>query len=261
MNRSGISLGLVVLAAISVSLLAGMAVAGTVGTSPSEPAPAVTTDRPPAATPSMDSASPATPSAESASPAMPRSKGTETGATQPQSANPVSTPERGQTTPEDTEPPLDTDRLEGALVAAINDRRGDPLANDAVDETLSTETTTGQTLSAMAGNHSERMAAQRLASPIANGSDTRDRYAAAGLSDRCRLRHVENTYIRPVTDLELVTSINPNGANATRTADAVADHWFDLSGPRDTLYMPNANHIGVGAATADGVVYITVNLC
>jgi uncharacterized protein YkwD len=64
-----------------------------------------------------------------------------------------------------------------------------------------------------------------------------------------------------VTDLELVTSIDPNGANATRTANAVADHWFDLSGPRDTLYMPNANHIGVGAATADGVVYITVNLC
>ncbi|GCF14921.1 hypothetical protein Harman_28560 [Haloarcula mannanilytica] len=113
----------------------------------------------------------------------------------------------------------------------------------------------------MAATHSERMAAQGSASPIANGSDTRDRYAAAGLSDRCRLRHVENTYIRPVTDLELVTSIDPNGANATRTANAVADHWFDLSGPRDTLYMPNANHIGVGAATADGVVYITVNLC
>lgn len=255
MNRSGISLGLVVLAAISVSLLAGMAVAGTVGTSPSEPAPSVTT-----ATPSMDSASPAkTPT--SVSPATPRSEGAGTEATQPPSAKPVSTPELVQTTPEDTERPLDTDRLEGALVAAINDRRGDPLTNDAIDGTLPTETKTGQKLSAMAANHSERMAAQGSASPIANGSDTRDRYAAAGLSDRCRLRHVENTYIRPVTDLELVTSINPNGANATRTANAVASHWFDLSGPRDTLYMPNANHIGVGAATADGVVYITVNLC
>ena len=100
-----------------------------------------------------------------------------------------------------------------------------------------------------------------MASPIANGSDTIDRYATAGLSEQCRLRHEGNAYIRPVTDLELVASIDPNGANATRTANAVADHWFDLSGPRDTLYVANANHIGVGAATADGVVYITVNLC
>ncbi len=50
--------------------------------------------------------------------------------------------------------------------------------------------------------------------------------SAAGLSEQCRLRHEGDAYIRPVTDLELVTCIDPNGANATRTANAVADHWF-----------------------------------
>ena len=249
MNRSVITLGLVVLAALSVSGLAGVAVEGTLGAAATQSAPTELTETSPAATPQTNSASPATPSrAETVS-----------GVTQ--SAESTSTPEAARATSADTGAPIDTDRLENRLVAAINDRRGNPIANDAVDDSLSDETKTGQKLSAMAGNHSERMAAKGLASPIANGSDTTDRYAAAGLSEQCRLRHEGNAYIRPVTDLELVTSVDPNGANATRTANAVADHWFDLSGPRDTLYVANANHIGVGAATADGVVYITVALC
>ncbi|WP_058994635.1 hypothetical protein [Haloarcula sp. CBA1127] len=249
MKRSVITLGLVVLAALSVSGLAGVAVEGTLGAAATQSAPVESTEPSPAATPSAESASPATPSSE------------ETAAGVTQSAESTATPDTAQTTPADSGTAIDTARLEDRLVAAINDRRGNPIANDAVDGSLSDETKTGQTLSAMAGNHSERMAAQGLASPIANGSDTTDRYAAAGLSEQCRLRHEGNAYIRPVTDLELVTSVDPNGANATRVADTVADHWFDLSGPRDTLYVANANHIGVGAATADGVVYITVNLC
>ncbi|AEM57857.1 hypothetical protein HISP_11555 [Haloarcula hispanica N601] len=249
MNRSVITFGLIVLAALSVSGLAGVAVEGTLGADATESAPAESTEPSLAATPSAESASPVTPSTEA----------TAAGVTQ--SAEPTATPDAAQTTPADSGTAIDTVRLEDRLVAAINDRRGNPVANDAFDGSLSDETKTGQTLSAMAGNHSERMAAQGSASPIANGSDTADRYAAAGLSEQCRLRHEGNAYIRPVTDLELVTSVDPNGANATRTADAVADHWFDLSGPRDTLYVANANHIGVGAATADGVVYITVSLC
>ncbi|RKS83470.1 hypothetical protein BDK61_2855 [Haloarcula quadrata] len=249
MNRSVITFGLVVLAALSVSGLTGIAVEGTLGPDATQSAPTESTDAPPAATPQTSSSPSATPSRVGAASAM------------TQSEEPTSTPDAAQTTSADTQTAIDTDRLENRLIAAINDRRGNPIANDAVDGSLSDESKTGQTLSAMAGNHSERMAAQGLASPIANGSDTTDRYAAAGLSEQCRLRHEGNAYIRPVTDLELVTSIDPNGANATRTANAVADHWFDLSGPRDTLYVANANHIGVGAATADGVVYITVNLC
>ena len=249
MNRSVITFGLVVLAAVSVSLLAGVAVEGTLGASATESAPAPATNTSPVATPSADSTLPATPSSS-------------TPAAATQSAEPAPTP-TAQTTPVDSGAgtAVDTARVEAQLIAAINDRRGNPVASDAFDGSLSNETQTGQKLSAMAGNHSERMAAQGLASPIANGSDTRDRYAAAGLEDQCRLRHEGNAYFRPVTDLELVTSVDPNGANATRVANAVADHWFDLAGPRDTLYVANANHIGVGAATADGVVYITVNLC
>ncbi len=57
-----------------------------------------------------------------------------------------------------------------------------------------------------------------------------------------------------MTDLELVTSIDPNGANATRTANAVADHG-STSPALGHADVANANHIGVGAATADGVVY------
>ncbi|MFU1780421.1 hypothetical protein ACM16X_03455 [Haloarcula japonica] len=249
MNRSVITLGLVVLAALSVSGLAGVAVEGTLGADVTQPVPTESTEPSPAATPSAESAAPATPSSG------------ETTAGVTQSAEPTATPDAAQTTPVDSGTDIDTARLEDRLVAAINDRRGNPVADDAFDGSLSDETKTGQKLSAMAGNHSERMATQGSASPIANGSDTTDRYAAAGLSEQCRLRHEGNAYIRPVTDLELVTSVDPNGANATRVADTVADHWFDLSGPRDTLYMANANHIGVGAATADGVVYITVNLC
>lgn len=249
MNRSVITFGLVVLAAVSVSLLAGVAVEGTLGASATESAPAATTAEQPAATPSADSTSPATPSSAGAPVAV------------TQSAEPTPRPDAAQTTPADPATAIDTARVEAGLIEAINDRRGNPVASDAFDGSLSNETQTGQKLSAMAGNHSERMAAQGLASPIANGSDTRDRYAAAGLEDQCRLRHEGNAYFRPVTDLELVTSVDPNGANATRVAHAVADHWFDLAGPRDTLYIANADHIGVGAATADGVVYITVNLC
>jgi uncharacterized protein YkwD len=249
MNRSVITVGLVVLAAVSVSLLAGAAVEGTLGASATESTPAATTDASPAATPDAESVSPTTPDAADRT------------ADETEPAKAIATPESAQTTPAGSATAIDTTRLEARLVAAINDRRGNPVANDAFDGSLSNETKTGQKLSAMAGTHSERMAAQGSASPIANGSDTTDRYAAAGLSEQCRLRHEGNAYFRPVTDLELVTSIDPNGANATRTANTVADHWFDLSGPRDTLYLANANHIGVGAATADGVVYITVNLC
>lgn len=249
MNRSVITLGLVVLAALSVSALAGVAVEGTLGADATQSTPTEFTDAPPVATPQTNSSAAATPSRVGATSAM----------TQPE--EPTSTPDSAQATSADAQTTIDTDRLENRLIAAINDRRGNPIANDAVDGSLSDGTKTGQTLSAMAGNHSERMAAQGLASPIVNGSDTTDRYAAAGLSEQCRLRHEGNAYLRPVADLELVTSIDPNGANATRTANAVADHWFDLSGPRDTLYVANANHIGVGAATADGVVYITVVLC
>ena len=249
MNRSVITFGLVVLAAVSVSVLAGVAVEGSPGAPPTEPAPAVTTAAPPAATPSADSTSPATPSSSETTDAV------------TQSAEPTPTPDAARSTPTDSGAAIDTARVEDRLVAAINDRRGNPVANDAFDGSLSDKTKTGQKLSAMASNHSERMAAQGSASPIANGTDTTDRYATAGLSEQCRLRHEGNAYFRPVTDLELVTSVDPNGANATRVADAVADHWFDLSGPRDTLYVANANHIGVGAAAADGVVYITVNLC
>ncbi|NLV13833.1 hypothetical protein GOC77_11185 [Haloarcula argentinensis] len=249
MNRSVITLGLVVLVALSVSGLAGVAVEGTLGADATESAPVESTEPSPAATPSAERVSPATPSSQ------------ETAAGVTQSAEPTATPDAARTTPADSGTDIDTAHLEDRLVAAINDRRGNPVANDAFDGSLSDETNTGQKLSAMAGNHSERMAAQGAASPVANGSDTTDRYAAAGLSEQCRLRHEGNAYFRPVTDLELVTSVDPNGANATRVADTVADHWFDLSGPRDTLYMANANHIGVGTATADGVVYITVNLC
>ncbi|MGB9952637.1 CAP domain-containing protein [Haloarcula marismortui] len=249
MNRSVITLGVVVLAVLSVSGLAGVAVEGTLGVDASQPAPTESVEASSATTPHTDSVSPDT------------SRSEKTAAVVTQSTEAPSTPEAVQPTPADSGTDIDTARLEDRLVAAINDRRGNPVANDAFDGSLSDETKTGQKLSAMAGNHSQRMAAQGLASPIANGSDTTDRYAAAGLSEQCRLRHEGNAYLRPVTDLELVTSIDPNGANATRTANAVADHWFDLSGPRDTLYVANANHIGVGAATADGVVYITVNLC
>jgi len=248
MNRSIITLGVVVLAVLSVSGLAGVAVEGTLGADATQPAPTESVEASSATTSHTDSVSPDT-------------RSERTAAVVTQSTEAPSTPEAAQATPPDPGPDIDTARLEDRLVAAINDRRGNPIANDAFDGSLSDETKTGQKLSAMAGNHSERMAAQGLASPIANGSDTADRYAAAGLSEQCRLRHEGNAYLRPVTDLELVTSVDPNGANATRTANAVADHWFDLSGPRDTLYVANANHIGVGAATADGVVYITVNLC
>ena len=249
MNRSVITVGLVVLAAVGVSLLTGAAVQGTLGAAASESAPTESTGTPPAATPGAESVLPTTPGVADST----------TDEAVPASA--IATPEATQTTQAGSATAIDTARLEARLVAAINDRRGNLVANDAFDGSLSNETKTGQKLSAMAGNHSERMAAQGSASPIANGSDTTDRYAAAGLSEQCRLRHEGNAYFRPVTDLELVTSVDPNGANATRTANAVADHWFDLSGPRDTLYVANANHIGVGATTADGVVYITVNLC
>lgn len=245
MTRWLLTLGFVVLAAVSAPLVVGSVVDG--------PAAADTVDSvatpadAPASTPSEVDPAVSTPASADAV--------TETAAT----AHAVTTP--AATTPATPEAAIDEARFEARIVAAINDRRGDPLADDAVDASLATDTKTGRTLSTLARNHSERMAAQGRASPIAGGMDTRDRYAAAGLRDRCRPRHGTNAYFRPVTDLELVTSVDPNGANATRAADAVADYWFDLSGPRDTLYMQNVNHVGVGAATADGVVYVTVALC
>jgi len=246
MTRWLLTLGLVVLAAVSAPLVLGAVADG--------PAAADSGDSVATAPVSSTDAPPSTPDAAVAAPVRADdAEGTVT------TAEAVSTPAApAQTTPDTA---IDEARFEARLVAAINDRRGDPVTDDTVDGSLATDTKTGRKLSALAGNHSERMAAQGRASPIAGGMDTRDRYAAAGLADRCRPRHGTNAYFRPVTDLELVTSVDPNGANATRVADAVADHWFDLSGPRDTLYMANANHIGVGAATADGVVYITVNLC
>lgn len=248
MNRWLLTLGIVVLAAVSAPLVVGSVADGPTaadGADASNSAPAATT-APPSQTPSAADAAVATPAAADAEEAV-------------ATAEAVATPTTSAQAASDTG--IDEARFEARLVAAINDRRGDPLVDDTVDATLATDTKTGRTLSTLARNHSERMAAQGRASPVAGGMDTRDRYAAAGLRDRCRPRHGTNAYLRPVTDLELVTSVDPNGANATRAADAVADYWFDLSGPRDTLYMQNVNHVGVGAATADGVVYVTVALC
>ncbi|MBV0901658.1 CAP domain-containing protein [Haloarcula salina] len=249
MNRWLLTLGFVVLAAVSAPLVVGSVADG--------PTAADSADSAKTAPLSTTGAPPSTPKAADAAVATAAGGDADEGAAGTHRA--LSTPTAASQTAPDSG--IDEARFEAHLVAAINDRRGDPLADDAVDASLATDTKTGRTLSSLARNHSERMAAQGHASPIAGGMDTRDRYAAAGLAERCRPRHGTNAYFRPVTDLELVTSVDPNGANATRTADAVADYWFDLSGPRDTLYMQNVNHVGVGAATADGVVYVTVVLC
>lgn len=247
MNRPVVTLALVVLTAVTVPILVGSAMNDPdKGPSATEPSTEAVTPVPrptaPAETPSE------TLSAVEAPP--------ETDSEQVATATPG-----GSATPAVTNISIDESRLEQRLVEGINDRRSDPLENDAFDESLSETSKTGRILTRIAGNHSERMAAQRKASPIAGGMDTRDRYEKAGIYQRCRLRNEKNAFVRPVTDLELVTSVDPNGANATRTAETVVDYWFDLLGPRDTLYMDNADHIGVGAATADGVVYVTVNLC
>ncbi|SDF55747.1 Cysteine-rich secretory protein family protein [Halorientalis regularis] len=154
---------------------------------------------------------------------------------------------------------LNETRLERALAAAINGYRDNPIRSDTFDGTLETNTTVAQRLSTLARNHSARMARLHLAAPTAGETTTADRYAAAGLD--CRMRHQYESYLRPLSDLELVTSVDPNGANATVTANAVVERWFADRASRETLTIRNADHVGTGVATADGIVYVTVALC
>ncbi|RXK51579.1 CAP domain-containing protein [Halorientalis pallida] len=151
--------------------------------------------------------------------------------------------------------------LERALATAINDYRDNPIRTDAMDGTLETNTVVAQRLGTLARNHSARMARLNLAAPTAGETTPADHYAAVDLDASCRMRHQYESYLRPLSDLELVTSVDPNGANATVTANAVVDRWFADRASRETLTIRNANHVGTGVATADGIVYVTVALC
>jgi hypothetical protein len=156
---------------------------------------------------------------------------------------------------------LNETRLERALATAINGYRDNPIRNDAFDGTLATNTTVAHQLGTLARNHSARMARLNLAAPTAGETTPADHYAAVGLASSCQLRHQYEAYLRPLSDLELVTSVDPNGANATVTADAVVERWFAERASRETLTIKNAHHLGTGVATADGIVYVTVALC
>ncbi|WP_299268935.1 CAP domain-containing protein [Halorientalis sp.] len=156
---------------------------------------------------------------------------------------------------------LNETRLERALAAAINDYRHNPIRNDVLDGTLETNTTVARRLGTLARNHSARMARLHLAAPTAGETRPADHYAAVGLDSSCRMRHQYESYLRPLSDLELVTSVDPNGTNETVTANAVVDRWFADRTSRETLTIRNANHVGTGVVTADGIAYVTVALC
>ena len=119
MNRSVITLGVVVLAALSVSGLAGVAVEGTLGADASQSAPTESMNAAPATTPQTDSVSPDTPRSET------------TAAVVTQSTKATSTPKAAQATPADPGTDIDTTRVEDRLVADLEPRvgqRGDLVA-------------------------------------------------------------------------------------------------------------------------------------
>ncbi|MFC7177389.1 CAP domain-containing protein [Halosegnis marinus] len=152
-------------------------------------------------------------------------------------------------------PDIDREELRSAVVAEINERRG----NRSVQR-LSTD----PTLMEMAQFHSDNMAAQGYLSNTADGFTTAERYEEFDLADRCRIADDSNTGTREDEELEVLgrVTVGEDGSTVEELATTAVDTWFSQTEPRRRLTYRNADQIGVGANVTDaGRAYLTVDLC
>jgi uncharacterized protein YkwD len=176
-------------------------------------------------------------------------------------ATPTSTPTR-ETAPVD----YDTAVVEQRVRAEINTRRSDHGMRELVG---------GESIDAMALNHSRSMARQGYITHDAGGFTTMDRYEAFDLASRCRIPDNSNTGIREGRALELIDK-KVVGANYTFASDgrtvtigdeetaarAVVDTWFADTDTRRKLTLEEAGVAGIGVVVTErGGIYVTVDLC
>lgn len=139
---------------------------------------------------------------------------------------------------------------------------------------LNTEGYPSTKLSAMASDHSQKMAREEMVSSSINGNSSADRYRRAGLFDTCKFpsNDRKSTIDPQLGRLELVA--NPvstenfentyegyKGTPYGVAADTV-DHWLNSREGRNKLTYQNARRLGVGVTiTEEGSVYVDATLC
>jgi len=199
--------------------------------------------------------SPSTPTPESPTPtptATPTTTPTANGtATPTPTPTPTATP-----TPV---PTLDTARIERAVEQDIVTFQDDPTTVG--NEAMNTEGQIPTALSTMAERHSEQMAAAgRLAHTI-DGSTTADRYAQNDALANCRVVNNQDEYVVAKETMEGFARVPRVGADAETVGQRLVDRLLSDDQARRTLELENAEHIGVGVATSDEYVYVTVAVC
>ncbi|WP_153952548.1 CAP domain-containing protein [Halosegnis longus] len=200
---------------------------------------------------------PSTPTPESPTPtptATPTATPTPTGdgtATPTPTVTPTPTP-----TPA---PTVETARIERAVEQDIRAFQDDPTTVG--NEAMNTGGQIPAALSAMAERHSEQMAtAGRLAHTI-DGSTTADRYAQNGTIANCRVVNNQEQYVVAKETMEGFVRVPRVGDDPATVGQRLVDHLLSDDQARRTLELENADHIGVGVATSDEFVYVTVAVC
>ena len=156
-------------------------------------------------------------------------------------------------------PTLDTTGIARAVEQDIVAFQDDPTT--VMNEAMSTDGTIPSALSAMAERHSEQMAAAgRLAHTI-DGSTTADRYARNDALENCRVVNNQEQYVVAKETMEGFARVPRVGADAETVGQRLVDRLLSDDQARRTLELENAEHIGIGVATSDEYVYVTVAVC
>ena len=230
MNKNLLAVGVVVLVLVGGLGATQLGGQGTTTPTPTPESPTPTTTATPTATPTPTDNGTATP-------------------TPTRTATPTPTPV----------PTLDTARIERAVERDIVAFQDDPTTVG--NEAMSTEGQLSAALSVIAERHSEQMAAAgRLAHTI-DGSTTADRYAQDDTLENCRVVNNQEQYVVAKETMEGFARVPRVGDDPAAVGQRLVDRLLSDDQARRTLELENAEHIGVGVATSDEYVYVTVAVC
>lgn len=173
--------------------------------------------------------------------------------TTPTDAGPTTTP-----TPTPRQEPVDTAAVASMTTAHLVDYQDDP--RTARSEALFTDSATAEKLSALARNHSDRMAAHGYVVHRLDGVSTVDRYRRYGLGD-CRLVNDNQDHVVDLREQEVVYGIDVAGRSDAELARAIANGLMSRHETRFALSLEGASSMGIGVNVTDGRAYVTVAVC
>jgi len=178
-------------------------------------------------------------------------------------ATPTST-DNGTPTPTATPtatpvPALEIDKIRGQVERDIVAFQDDPTT--ATNEAMATEGSVSAVLSAMARNHSQRMAERgRLAHTIGN-STTDDRYEQRPAIKNCRVVTNQETYTVARESMEGIARVPRIDDSERDYGSRLVDRLISDNHARYALEFDDADQLGIGIATSEEYVYVTIVVC